>query len=96
MLKRISEQELREKALTDEQRREILSLMGMREEDIDLSDIPEINSSKFQRVRLRQAVYLESALASRLNEIAERKGVSLNDLVNELLKNDLAIAETLG
>lgn len=52
---------------------------------------------KFYRpgMRIDIPVYLEQTVLDSLTEIAERKGVQLNDLVNDLLRRELAIAETL-
>jgi len=100
MLKRISEQELLRKPLTEEQRREILHLIEMGDEGIDLSDIPEIDLSKVVRAEppgfvRKHPIYLASGLQKRLSEIAARRGVVLDDLVNEVLERELAIAESL-
>ena len=40
-------------------------------------------------------VYLEPTVLQTLTETANRKGIRLDDLVNDLLKKELAIAETL-
>ena len=40
-------------------------------------------------------VYLESTVLQTLSETANRKGIRLDDLVNDLLKKELAIAEAL-
>jgi hypothetical protein len=40
-------------------------------------------------------VYLEDGVLVQLSEIARRKGVELDTLVNEVLKKGLAIAEAL-
>jgi len=52
---------------------------------------------KFHRpeMGLRIPIYLEEAVLSSLAEIAERKGLQLDDLVSDLLKRELAIAESL-
>ncbi|MGO9262228.1 MAG: hypothetical protein ACLQU1_38895 [Bryobacteraceae bacterium] len=52
---------------------------------------------KFYRpgMKLHIPVYLEQAVLDSLTEIAGRKGVPLDDLVNDLLRRELAIAETL-
>ena len=52
---------------------------------------------KFARpgMKLRLPIYLDEKLLENLAEIAGRKGVKLDDLVNDLLTKELAIAETL-
>jgi hypothetical protein len=52
---------------------------------------------KFYRpgMTIRIPVYLEEKLLGNLVEIAERKGMTLDDLVSDVLKKELAIAEAL-
>lgn len=52
---------------------------------------------KFYRpgMKLRIPVYLEETLLGSLAEIAERRGVSPDDLVSDLLRRDLAIVDAL-
>jgi hypothetical protein len=52
---------------------------------------------KFYRngMKLRIPVYLEEKLLGSLGEIAQRKGMKLDDLVSDVLKKELAIVETL-
>ena len=52
---------------------------------------------KFYRpgMKLHIPVYLEETVLGSLAEIAERKGVQLDDLVSDLLRKELAIAEAL-
>ena len=52
---------------------------------------------KFHRpgMKLRIPIYLEERLFGNLAEIAERKGVELDELVSDLLRKELAIVETL-
>jgi hypothetical protein len=92
MLKQFSEEELR-KPLTEEQKREILALIEKGDQDIDLSDIPEIDFSKGIRglsycgpmIRLREDVRVYFA------DLARRKHVPMNDLVNETLAKAVEI-----
>lgn len=99
MLKQYSENEILGKPLTEQQKKELLALMEMRDEDIDLSDIPEIREippdavrGKFYRGR---TIRLSEEVHAYLCEVAARKGASLNDLVNEVLSKELAIVETI-
>ena len=51
---------------------------------------------KFYRkgAELRLPIYLDSAMCRRLERIAKKKGKPVGDLVNQLLKKDLAVLET--
>jgi hypothetical protein len=105
MLKQFSEQELLNKPLSAEQKAEILALQQAEDESIDLSDIPEIRTIPPGAVRgkfysdstgLHVPVYLDPELQGRLLAIAIRKGVSLSDLVGQLLRKEIEIAEVLA
>ena len=52
---------------------------------------------KFYRpnAELHVPVYLDPNVLRSLGEIADRKGVLLNDLVNDVLRKELAIVEAL-
>jgi len=52
---------------------------------------------KFYRpdMKLRIPIYLEETLLGSLAEIAERRGINLDDLVSDLLRRDLAIVDAL-
>jgi hypothetical protein len=52
---------------------------------------------KFYRpgMKLRIPVYLEETLLGSLAEIAERRGINLDDLVSDLLRRDLAMVDAL-
>jgi hypothetical protein len=101
MLKQFSEQELLGKPRSPEQ--EAVQTMG--DETIDFSDIPEIRTIPAGAVRgkfyspgagLHVPVYLDPELQGRLLAIAIRKGVSLSDLVGQLLRKEIEIAEVLA
>lgn len=53
---------------------------------------------KFYRdaARLNIPVYLDPEVQRYLSEKAQRKGVPLDDLVNDLLKREIDIVESLG
>ena len=96
MRKEFSEEELIGKPLTEEQK-EILALLEMRDEDIDTSDIPEVRElppgavrGKFYRGLI---VRLNEELRQYFVELARRKGVPLNDPVNETLAKAIAMEE---
>ncbi len=85
--------------LSEEQRDDILAIAGQPDEDIDYSDIPPVREIPPNAVRGRfyrgHAVYLTSELHTYLATIAMRKGVSLDDLVNNVLSKEVAIVEAL-
>ena len=60
-------------------------------------DFSKGERGKFYRPggRFHLPVYLEEAVMGPLSAIAERKGIQVDDLVNDLLKKELAIAEAL-
>jgi D-serine deaminase-like pyridoxal phosphate-dependent protein len=102
MLKQFSASELLGKPLTDQQKREILALVDKGDEDIDLSDIPEIDFSKGTRGKFHRAdtifrvpIYLDAGLHEYLATVAGRKGVTLTELVNDLLGKEIAIVESV-
>jgi predicted HicB family RNase H-like nuclease len=82
--------------LSKQQAEEVLALMNMREEDIDLSDIPEQDFSTAVRGLFYRGpmIRLTEDLRRYFCEIARRKGVPLNDVVNETLAKAVAVAET--
>ena len=85
--------------LSDRQREDILAVIGQPDKDIDYSDIPPIREIPANAVRGRfyrgHAIYLTDELHAYLSTIAMRRGVSLNDLVNNVLSKEVAIVETL-
>ncbi len=85
--------------LSEEQRDDILAIAGQRDEDIDYSDIPPVREIPPNAVRGKfyrgHAVYLTDELHAYLSTVAMRRGVSLDDLVNNVLSKEVAIAEAL-
>lgn len=83
--------------LTKQQAEEVLALATMREEDIDLSDIPETDFSKGIRGLFYRGpiVRLNEELRQYFCDLAQRKRVPLNDLVNETLAKAVAVAEVV-
>jgi hypothetical protein len=85
--------------LSETQREDILAVTGQRDEDIDYSDIPPIREIPANAVRGRfyrgHAIYLTDELHAYLSTIAVRRGVSLDDLVNNVLSKEVAIVEAL-
>jgi predicted HicB family RNase H-like nuclease len=84
---------------SDEQREDILALTNQRDEDIDYSDIPPVREIPGSAVRRRfyrgNAIYLNDDLHAYLSTVAMRRGVSLNELVNNLLTREMALVEEL-
>jgi hypothetical protein len=71
---------------------------------IDYSDIPALTDAQLARAikgkfllgaERRFPIFLEPGVLDTLTEIAARKGMVVNDLVNDLLKRNLAAAEVL-
>jgi hypothetical protein len=99
MLKQFSEKELLGRPLSEDQKRELLALMDKRDEDIDTSDIPEVRELPPDAVRgsfhRGRAVHLTAELHAYFSAVAERKGISLSDLINDILSKEIAIVETV-
>ena len=99
MLKQFSEKELLGKPLSEQQEREIRALMEMREEDIDTSDIPEVQALPSNAIRgsrlSRRAVILGEEPFAYFSAVAARKGVSLTDLVNDILGKEIAVMDVV-
>jgi hypothetical protein len=85
--------------LSDDQREDIAAIAGQRDEDIDYSDIPPIREIPASAVRGRfyrgPAIYLTGEVHTYFSTIAQRRGVSLSDLVNAVLSRDIAMVEEL-
>src|SRR2546422_11513611 len=83
--------------LSRQQAEEILVLAEMPEEDIDLSDIPETDFSKGVRGKFYRGpiVRLNEDLRRYFCDLSRRKGVPLNDLVNDALAKAVAVAEVV-
>jgi hypothetical protein len=85
--------------LSDRQRVDILALTGQRDEEIDYADIPPIREIPAKAVRGRfyrgNAIYLTDELHAYFSTVATRRGVSLNDLVNNVLTREIAVLEEL-
>jgi len=99
MQKQFSEDELLGKPLSEEQKRELLALLEKGDEDIDTSDIPEVRELPPGAVRggfhSTRALYLSPELHAYFAKVAARKGVPLNDLVNDVLRQEVAIIESV-
>jgi hypothetical protein len=85
--------------LSEKQREDILAVSGQQDENIDYSDIPPVREIPANALRGRfyrgNAIYLTDELHAYLSNIARRRGVSLNDLVNNVLSQEVALAEAL-
>jgi hypothetical protein len=67
---------------------------------IDYSDIPALTDEQMATAvrgwhHFRRPILLERSVLDKLTEIAERKGIDLDALVNDILKKEIAIAEVL-
>jgi hypothetical protein len=96
MMKQFSEDEIR-KPLSEEQQREVGALMDNPDSEIDFSDIPEIRELPAGAVRgmfyRGPTIRLSEDLRCYFADLARRKHVPMNDLVNETLQKALAVAE---
>jgi hypothetical protein len=99
MLKRFSDRELLGRPLSEHQKRELLVLMDRPDDDIDISDIPEVRElppgtrrGAFQPSR---SVQLTEELHAYFSASAARKGVSLVELINDVLGKEMAIVEAV-
>ena len=88
--------------LTEDEKEQLRAGLSMRDEDIDYSDIPPIRQIPPEATRGRDSefyrgrtVYLTEELHAYFCEIANRKGVSLNDVVNDVLSKEVAIVESM-
>jgi predicted HicB family RNase H-like nuclease len=85
--------------LSETQREDLLAIAGQRDGEIDYSDIPPIQEIPSNAVRGRfyrgQAIYLTDELHAYLSTVAVRRGMSLNDLVNNVLSKEVALVEEL-
>lgn len=85
--------------LSEKQREDILAVSAQRDEDIDYSEIPPIREIPADAHRGRfyrgNAIYLTDELHAYLSSVAMRRGVWLNDLVNKVLSQEVALAEAL-
>lgn len=67
---------------------------------IDYSDIPPLTDEQMANAvrgwrHFRRPILLERNVLDTLTEIASRKGMDLNALVNDILRREIAIAEVL-
>jgi hypothetical protein len=71
--------------LTPEQIQKLNELAARPDCEIDFSDIPEITEIPPDAIRRNYRVYLSGKVHAYFAEIASRRGVSLNALINEVL-----------
>jgi hypothetical protein len=67
---------------------------------IDYSEIPPLTGEQMTTAvrgwrHFRRPILLERDVLDKLTEIAERRGIDLDALVNDILKKEIAIAEGL-
>jgi len=60
-------------------------------------DFSKAERGKFYRpdAKFNLPIYLEEEVLAYLSERAKAKGIQLNDMVNDLLRKDIALAEDL-
>jgi hypothetical protein len=93
------------KAPLSEQQKAVLKDFGAKqaaEDDsgIDYSDIPRLTDEQMSNAvrgwrHFRRPILLERSVLDALTEIAARKGMDLDALVNDILKREIAVAELL-
>jgi len=88
--------------LSDQQKKDILAAIGRRDEDIDLSDIPEIMVIPPDAIRGKDwkhyrgnTIILDDEIHAYFWAVGDRKQISINQLVNNVLAKEMAIAEVL-
>jgi len=97
MLKHFTDEELFRRPLSELQKNEIALLGQPHVDEIDTSDIPEIRELPAGTVRGKfyrgATVHLTEELRQYFADLSHRKGVPLNDLVNDTLLKAVAVAE---
>jgi hypothetical protein len=97
--------------LTPEEIEQLDRLAALPDSEIDTSDIPEItdfshavrgDAARREIVRWQRPgakppmpVFLKAELEDYLTAAAERRGIGLSELVNDMLEKDVAIAEAV-
>jgi hypothetical protein len=104
---RVSDGSMRANPLSEEQKAVLAGMAAKQlagdDSDIDYSDIPPLTGSQLARAIKgkflfegeRFPIFLEPGVLDILTEIAARKGMVVNDLVNDVLKRELATADVL-
>lgn len=104
---RVSADSMRGKPLSKEQKALLEEIAAKQaagdDSDIDYSDIPPLTDDQLARAikgkflfgSTRFPIFLEPGVLDILTEIAARKGMVVNDLVNDVLKRELETAEVL-
>lgn len=104
---RVSADSMRAKALSKDQKAVLIDMAAKQlagdDSDIDYSDIPPLTDSQLARATKGKVlfggssspIFLEPGLLDTLTEIAARKGMVVSDLVNDVLKRELATADIL-
>jgi len=88
--------------LSEQQKRDILAAIDRHDEDIDLSDIPEITEIPPNAIRGKDwkrhrgdTIVLNDDIHAYFSDVADRKNISINDVVNEMLTKEIAVLETV-
>lgn len=88
--------------LSEQQKRDLLAAIDRRDEDIDLSDIPEIKGIPTDAIRGKDwkhyrgnTLILDDQIHAYFCAIADRKKISINQLVNEVLAKEIELADVL-
>jgi hypothetical protein len=88
--------------LSEQQKQEILAAMNRKDEDIDFSDIPEIREIPADAIRGKdwkhyrgKTVVLTDEIHAYFAAVADRRQVSINDVVNDVLAKEIALVEAV-
>ena len=104
---RVSADSMRANPLSEDQKAVLADMAAKQlagdDSDIDYSDIPPLADSQLARAikgkflfgGSNSPIFLEPGLLDTLTEIAARKGMVVSDLVNDVLKRELATADIL-
>jgi len=107
-LTRVSAEDMRNKPLSEDQKA-VLKTMAAKQaagddSDVDYSDIPALTDEQLARAipgrflfgkDPRFPVFLDPEIFDSMTKIAARNGTTLNNLVNDVLKRELALVEVL-
>ena len=88
--------------LTPERAEELNRLAGRPDSEIDTTDIPEITEIPPNAIRGKdwkhyrgKTIILTDELHAYFSALADRKGVSVNTLVNDFLAKEIAVVEAV-
>ena len=88
--------------LSEQQKQDILAAIDRKDEDIDLSDIPEVTEIPANAIRGKDSkhyrgstIVLAEEIHAYFSAVADRKNISINDVVNDVLAKEIALVEAV-